>query len=54
MGNYSKLVGAFVGSGLALGAALGLPADWATPEVGAGITGVFAMIFTYAFPANRQ
>jgi hypothetical protein len=52
--NHSKLIGSLVGAGFGYAVAkLGLPAEFATPEIQMGITGLFAAIATWIFPANK-
>lgn len=52
-GNYSKFIGSLVGATFGYAVAkLGLPADFATPEIQMGATGIFASIATWLFPAN--
>ena len=53
MGNFSKLIGAVVGSVLGLAVALGFEAEWLTPELQAGLVAVLATVATFMFPANK-
>jgi high-affinity Fe2+/Pb2+ permease len=53
MGNYSKVIGSVVGAVLGFAVSkFGFPADFATPEVVAGVTALFSAIATYFFPQN--
>ena len=52
--NHSKLIGSLVGAGFGYAVAkLGLPAEFATPEIQMGVTGLFAAVATWLFPANK-
>lgn len=54
MGSYSKLIGSIVGAAFGYAVAkLGLPAEFATPEIQMGVTAICAAAFTWAFPANK-
>lgn len=54
MGNYSKLIGSFVGGAFGIGVSLfGLPPEWQDPEIIAAVTTLLAAIATYLFPANN-
>lgn len=53
-GNYSKIIGSLVGAGFGYAVAkLGLPAEFATPDIQLGVVGICSAIFTYFFPANK-
>ena len=52
--NHSKLIGSLVGAGFGYAVAkLGLPAEFATPEIQMGVTGLFSAACTWLFPANK-
>ena len=52
MGAYSKFFGAIVGGIAGILVSMGIPSEWATPEIQGGIVTVLSAIFTYAFPPN--
>ena len=52
--NHSKLIGSLVGAGFGYAVArLGLPVEFATPEIQMGVTGLFSAAATWLFPANK-
>lgn len=52
MGRFSKLWGALIGSALGLAGGMGLPTDWATPEVQGLIVTVLSVAGTFVAPPN--
>ena len=54
MGNFSKLIGAVVGSLIGLAAALGIDAEFMTPEIQTTLVSVLAVAATFFFPANKS
>ena len=53
MGKFSKLIGAVLGSVVGLAIALGVDAEWLTPEIQTTIVAVLATAATFFFPANK-
>lgn len=54
LGNYSKLYGSLTGGIIGiLVSRLGLPAEFATPEIQGALTVLMSALFTYAFPRNN-
>ena len=53
LGNYSKFIGSIVGGVVGMLTAIGIPVEWATPEMQSAIVVAMSAIFTFFFPANK-